>query len=364
MKCIDLFSGLGGFSLAAHWNGIETACFVEKDERCRSFLSRAWPGVPIYDDIKTFPAEEYAGADFVFGGPPCQPASRAGKQRGKEDDRWLWPQTIDVVKRIKPRWCLLESPPGIGDVDLSGILSELGDAGYEVRVIGIPACAVGSPQIRNRYWIICCNMGFANKTGRIAGRNVSTSSGHGNSSQSDACIRLAHPDHPGRQGANTEPGEDGLCSEHLESDCVADTRPASVWAPERPEQCSADRPGDDPESELADPGSVNDEQRGTVRHDEAKETRTRTVNEGLPAWDNFVWMPCADGKVRRAIGDSQRMAYGLPVELLETLGAEGRQTPEECEVHRSILGALGNSIVPQVAYQIIKAMVEADNGRM
>lgn len=132
LTAVSLFSGLGGFDLAAEWNGIEILAQVEIDERCNQFLKSHWPNTSQYRDIRTFPSEKYAGATLVMGGPPCQPASRAGKQRGKNDDRWLWPETLSVVERIQPRWCLFENPPGIYDVGLDGILTELGALGNAI----------------------------------------------------------------------------------------------------------------------------------------------------------------------------------------------------------------------------------------
>lgn len=305
---IDLFSGIGGFALAAKWNGIETVQFVEIDKRCRDFLARTWPGVPIHDDIKTFHTSEGERSGFIpdrpvfllTGGVPCQPASRAGKQRGDRDDRWLWPEAIRVLGEVKPRWALFENPPGIGDVGLAGILSDLEAQDYEVRVVSIPACAVNAPHRRERYWIVG--------------------------------TRMAHADEPRREGPDVREGRHdahGLCAERAQGDVV------------------------NAESSIGRAG----ENKGEYKwHD-----RSELSNAG--SWNHFVRLPCADGKVRRAVGDSQRMAHGLPVELLEELGAEGRQTPEECEVHRSILGALGNSIVPNVAFRIIQAILEADNER-
>ena len=158
MTSVDLFSGIGGFALAAHANGIKTLCFVEKDKRCRDFLSKTWPGVNQYDDIKTFPAEKYIGAEFVFAGPPCQPISCAGRQRGDKDERWLWGETLAAVKTIMPRWCLFENPPPIRTMGLDGILSEMENNHYACGTVSIPACAVGAPHRRERYWIVCRNM--------------------------------------------------------------------------------------------------------------------------------------------------------------------------------------------------------------
>ena len=151
---IDLFTGLAGFTLACHWNGIQTEVMCEKDERCRRFLERTWPGIPIIDDIRDFDGTEWRGRFLLTGGVPCQPASRAGKQGGKGDMRWLWPEAIRVVGEALPRWCLFENPPGIYDVGIDRILSDLEGIGYETGIIEIPACAVNAPQLRQRVWIV------------------------------------------------------------------------------------------------------------------------------------------------------------------------------------------------------------------
>lgn len=154
MSHVDLFSGIGGFALAASRCGIDTVQFVEIDERCRAFLAKRWPGVPIHDDIRTFDGTQHRGAFLLTGGVPCQPASRAGKQKGASDDRWLWPEAIRVLGEVNPAWALFENPPGIGDVGLAGILAEMESLGYQVRVFGIPACAVGAHFQGDRYWIV------------------------------------------------------------------------------------------------------------------------------------------------------------------------------------------------------------------
>jgi len=154
LKHIDLFTGIGGFSLACHWNNIETVVMCEKDKRCRQFLDRTWPGIPVIEDIKEFDGTRWTGAFILTAGVPCQPASRAGKQGGKGDDRWLWPEAIRIVDEAKPRWCLFENPPGIYDVGINGILSDLESIGYETGIVEVPACAVNSPQIRQRVWIV------------------------------------------------------------------------------------------------------------------------------------------------------------------------------------------------------------------
>jgi len=295
MTHVDLFSGIGGFALAAHANGIRTVQFCEIDSRCRDFLRQTWPGVAIHDDIRTF---HYGVADakrnerrqytseqsrrcknegldsryvengiqaerapfLLTAGVPCQPASRAGKQRGEADDRWLWPEAIRVLRETSPAWCLFENPPGIGDLEFDRILADVEAEGYEVEVLSIPACAVNAPHRRERYWIV------------------------------------------GRHVANTE----------------------------------GNRPGETGKHEMSK----------FYRRDQIRISTTRTSQGDLAdtgrndIWQRFVWLPCADGKVRRAPDHTFSLVDGL---------------------HRSLLSALGNSIVPQVAAQVIAAMVKCDH---
>src|SRR5690349_20180105 len=104
LKLLDLFSGIGGFSLAASIPGIETVVFCERDNFCQKILKKHWPQIPIVDDIKNLRGDEFGKIDIVSGGFPCQPFSTAGKQRGKEDDRYLWPEMFRVIKTARPTW--------------------------------------------------------------------------------------------------------------------------------------------------------------------------------------------------------------------------------------------------------------------
>ena len=150
---LDIFSGIGGFAIAAQWAGFKTVAFCEKDVRCRRFLERTW-NLTCHDDIRTMPAIRYRGVSLLTGGPPCQPASRAGNQGGEGDDRWLWPEALRVLEEAKPDAVVFENPLGILDVGIDGILSEMGRIGYEVQPFDIPACGVDSPQLRHRIWIV------------------------------------------------------------------------------------------------------------------------------------------------------------------------------------------------------------------
>src|SRR5689334_7839605 len=112
MKHLDLFSGIGGFALAARWAGFETFLFCEIDPFCQKVLNKNFPKVPIFGDIK-FLSVQYHQVDILTAGFPCQPFSVAGKQKGKNDDRYLWPETFRIIKLSHPHWLILENVPGI-----------------------------------------------------------------------------------------------------------------------------------------------------------------------------------------------------------------------------------------------------------
>jgi DNA (cytosine-5)-methyltransferase 1 len=151
MKLLDLFSGIGGFSLAARWANIETIQFVEKDEFCRKVLMKNFPNVPIHDDIRTF--NFHQDVEILTGGFPCQPFSLAGKRKGFSDDRYLWPAMFRVIKQCRPRFIIAENVPGIIPM-LDPILEDLENEGYTWQAYLIPASAIHAPHKRERLWII------------------------------------------------------------------------------------------------------------------------------------------------------------------------------------------------------------------
>lgn len=158
MKHLDLFSGIGGFSLAARWVGWETIGFVEIDPFCQKVLGKHWPGVQIESDIREVTAGTFRERpDIITGGFPCQPFSVAGKQRGTADDRHLWPEMVRVIKEYQPRWVLGENVAGIIPMELDSVLLDLEAAGYEAWPLVIPACGVDAKHRRARVWILAHN---------------------------------------------------------------------------------------------------------------------------------------------------------------------------------------------------------------
>lgn len=200
---LDLFSGIGGFALAAEWAGFQTIGFVEIDKYCQKVLRKHWLAVPIVEDIRDVEKikEVVANSDaagqpnwdrehrgeqassrerehrtsrcsigldaargegsnshepvtLITGGFPCQPFSVAGKRGGKADDRYLWPAMFRVIEEVRPRWVVGENVAGIVRMELDTCLSDLERIGYTTQAFIIPACAVNAPHRRDRVWIV------------------------------------------------------------------------------------------------------------------------------------------------------------------------------------------------------------------
>jgi DNA-cytosine methyltransferase len=156
---LDLFSGIGGFALAAKWNGYRTVAFCDNEPYAQAVLKKHWPDVPCHQDIREVRGELYAGVTLLTGGFPCQPFSCAGKQRGKDDNRYLWPEMLRVIREAKPTWIVGENVAGIVNLALDQVCTDLEAEGYEVEPIIIPACGVDAPHKRDRVWIVAHTKG-------------------------------------------------------------------------------------------------------------------------------------------------------------------------------------------------------------
>jgi len=192
MRHLDLFSGIGGFALAAKWvwgDEYENVGFCDNNKFCQAVLKKNFPNAKIYGDIRELSigrliADAHGGGrvhaeseklsnkkgeqaqhelaqsyqlDLLTGGFPCQPFSFAGKRRGKEDDRYLWPHMFRIIQETRPRWIIGENVAGIVNLALDQVLADLEAENYEVQAFIIPAAAVGAPHRRDRVWIVGFN---------------------------------------------------------------------------------------------------------------------------------------------------------------------------------------------------------------
>ena len=159
MKVLDLFSGIGGFSLGLEAAGFETAAFCEYDQEAQKVLRKNWPDVPIFSDVRTLTKQELQdngiqNIGLICGGYPCQPFSLAGERRGAEDDRHLWPEMFRLVQELRPTWVIGENVAGHINMGLDEVLADLEAAGYTARTFVIPACAVDAHHRRDRVWTV------------------------------------------------------------------------------------------------------------------------------------------------------------------------------------------------------------------
>jgi DNA-cytosine methyltransferase len=162
MRVLDLFSGIGGFSLGLESVGMDTVAFCEMDKFCQKVLKKHWPNVPIHSDIKELDGYEYRGAvELICGGFPCQPFSVAGERRGSLDDRHLWPEMYRVIQEVQPTWILAENVSGLLNLELKNVLSDLEAESYAAQTFVLPACSVDAKHRRDRVWIIA----YANRQG-------------------------------------------------------------------------------------------------------------------------------------------------------------------------------------------------------
>ena len=155
----SLFSGIGGFDLAAEWMGWENKFHCEWNEFGQRVLHHYWPDAELFTDITKSNFTKYANTiDVLTGGFPCQPYSAAGKRLGKEDERHLWPEMLRAIKEIAPRYVVGENVRGLtnwnGGMVFDEVCTDLENLGYQVAPYLIPACATNAPHRRERIWFV------------------------------------------------------------------------------------------------------------------------------------------------------------------------------------------------------------------
>lgn len=198
MKVLDLFSGIGGFSLGLERAGMKTVAFCEIEDYPVKILNKHWPGVPVHRDIRELNGEQYRNTiNVICGGFPCQPFSVAGKQRGEKDDRHLWPEMYRLIKEIRPRWVIGENVNGLVRLGLDKVLFDLEAEGYTVQTFIIPACAVNAVHRRDRVWII----GYTEHNGSHDAE-VGQGNKKGNDRNEKGSDEVCELERSGRQGGN------------------------------------------------------------------------------------------------------------------------------------------------------------------
>jgi DNA (cytosine-5)-methyltransferase 1 len=164
MKVLDLFSGIGGFSLGLERAGMETVAFCEFDAHARQILKKHWPDVPIHEDVRTLDGTQYRGAvDVICGGFPCQDLSVAGKQKGISGERsGLYREMLRIIGESRPRFAIFENVTGLLSGDsgrwFAQFLYDLAEVGYNAEWHCIPACFIGASHKRDRVWVVAYSL--------------------------------------------------------------------------------------------------------------------------------------------------------------------------------------------------------------
>jgi DNA (cytosine-5)-methyltransferase 1 len=329
----SLFSGIGGFDLAAEWAGFTNLFNCEWEEFPRKVLKHHFPNAEQYGDIKEFDATTFSGRiDILSGGFPCQPFSVAGQRKGTEDERHLWPEMLRVIGECQPRWVVGENVRGLVNwsdgLVLEACYSDLENLGYSVQSFIIPACATGAPHRRDRVWIVAHsdNFGTRSRLREVQSKDGEIPERNNNAKLSDTDSRNA-PDTDlqecNRRGKNNkrERGESIEGRHDKKGIRSRIARPCKV----------TDAPDTDNER-LQRSKKRRGFESCWKKRDEQPSRRIRTE------WENFPTVPPVCG------GDD-----GLPKELDGITFSKWR---------RESIKAYGNAIVPQVALRIFEAIQE------
>lgn len=188
MKVLDLFSGIGGFSLGLERAGMETVAFCEIAPFCQKVLAKHWPGVPIYDDVREVTAERLR-ADGIFpnvitGGFPCQDLSFAGNQEGIDAERsGLWSELARIIGDLRPRYAIIENVTALISGErgrwFARVLADLAAVGFDAEWHCLPGYFVSAPQSRDRVWIIAYPASNTAQKLQMVGQVISAGKVHG-----------------------------------------------------------------------------------------------------------------------------------------------------------------------------------------
>jgi DNA (cytosine-5)-methyltransferase 1 len=161
---LDLFSGIGGFALAAKWAGIQTIGFSEIDPFCCELLAKRFPGIPNFGDIRNVKGESIGHVDLITGGFPCQPFSVAGDMRGTSDERYLWPEVVRLAGETRPDFVIGENVGNSLKMLINDIEDSLVSIGYEiVQILDTESDAFGAPTMERHIWYIAASTGIGRK---------------------------------------------------------------------------------------------------------------------------------------------------------------------------------------------------------
>jgi len=330
LKHIGLFEGIGGFSLAAEWMGWETIAWSEWNEFGQKVLRYHFPKAKGYGDITKTDFTIYRGqCDILTGGFPCQPYSISGKRKGKEDERHLWPEMLRAVREIQPTYVVGENVSGLinwdGGLVFDEVQTDLEAQGYEVFPYVLPACAKNAPHRRDRVWFIAYSHNARTNNGSRINTEWQT-------------------ENEGREGQPQ--------FEHRSNGSNGITENANThgWGSEFGEEKSGIRKFGNAGTRNNEQLQTNDGEVGNLCNTESKglegQEQWHTEGQGERYRTGYLRADWNEWPTKSAIcgGDD-----GLPREL-DTITFPKWRTES--------IKAYGNAIVPQVAFEIFKAIMD------
>jgi DNA (cytosine-5)-methyltransferase 1 len=340
LKTLDLFSGIGGFSLGLESTGFfETIGFVEKDKFCQKVLKKHWSNINIEEDIRNVKGEKYQ-ADVVTGGFPCQPFSVAGKRKSTADDRYLWDEMLRVIRETKPRWVIGENVEGIVNINegmvLRQVLNDLENEGFKSQCIIIPASGIGAWHQRKRIWI----MAYSDSNRHVSEiRRV-------NGEEKRLPVQDREKDSTSRQPIGTS----DVWQTNKEYVPNTNTGFSIRENKEIQSRGNAFTNGSEDVSNAKSKGSFS-----TSESKSSSDERTRLDINEKKNWSE-VWSYTS--RCNEQIGSSKTW-WQIESELC---GVPNGVSYELDKDRSNRIKSLGNSIVPQIARQIGLSIMEAENG--
>ena len=322
LKHLDLFSGIGGFSLGLESAGlVETVAFCDFDQYCQQVLNKNFPNVPVYGDVKELnhdklKADGIDQIDIITGGYPCQPFSVAGRKKGEEDPRHVWPEMFRLIRELRPTWVIGENVGGHIKLGLDSVLENLESEGYSARTFSISASSIGANHKRERVWIVAHSNEMQRQFLRGQKSEQTQETFQGASERSGTSISMANSERLGR----TEGTEKSKELEREESSDQLD---------HCGEGCTESEPSKTMANSEGSEGNVNDSNGGNGKASQEELSGEYGSASGVSAW----W------SVEPSVG---RVAHGVPDRV-------------------DRLKCLGNSVVPQIPYVIglsLKKIIE------
>jgi len=359
LKLLDLFSGIGGFSLGLESTGFfETIAFVEKDKFCQKVLKKNFNNIPIEEDIRNVKGSNYK-ADVITGGFPCQPFSIAGKRKGTDDDRYLWDETIRVVKECKPRWFIGENVEGLVNINegmvLRQVQNDLEREGFEVQCLIIPASGIGAWHQRKRIWIIGCN---------VSNTNISSETQRGEY-ENDEKTSSSREHFKGGSNCNGRQGyiQSTWQSKNVPNSSKNRSSTQSIREYRELEKKSKGEEETRNKSALRTSSSCSDVPNTISELSDGCSSTTRnssTKFKGMECNESWNWNEvrskaerCSEQDKYQSWWETQSKLCGVPDGLSYEL--------DKNRANR--IKSLGNSIVPQIARQLGLAIMETENMR-